>query len=95
MKPVCQLDEHDAHILGHGHQHLSETGRLVVAVVLDEGCPVLFLGALLVYSPKLCDGVHEPGHFSTEPLLQLLKADAAVLHDIVKKRSGQGGGIQV
>ena len=74
VEPVGQLDEQDADVLGHRHQHLAERGGLLglLGVELE---PV-----------ELGDPVHDGGDVRPELLLEVLVGDGGVLDGVVQER---------
>ena len=90
MEPVSQLDDDDANVLRHGHQHLADA--LSLSVALGD----IFCGPVLRQKVKSCelgDAVHQTGYLNPETLLQLLLREATVLNDIVEKGGGQRSGV--
>ncbi len=74
MEPIGELDEQDADVLGHRHEHLAERGGLLglLGVELE---PV-----------ELGDPVHDGGDVGPEPLLEVLVGDRGVLDGVVQER---------
>ena len=71
VQPVAQLDDHDAHVLAHGQQHLAQVFGLAV---LDVGEGDL---------GQLGDAVHKQRDLRAELLADLVDADGGVLGHIV------------
>jgi len=85
VQPVGQLDDKHPQVLGHGHEHLAQVLGLDAFVAADD------LGGLPGDLAQLGYPLHQLGHLRTEPLLDLLVADVAVLLDVVQ----EGGGYRV
>jgi hypothetical protein len=82
VKTVGELDEDDADVIGHGHEHLAK--------VLGLGLfPILKLNAI-----KLGEAGHQRGDDGAEPLRNLLKADTAVFNGVVQEGCHEGLGIE-
>ena len=76
VEAVGELDEDDADVLGHRHDHL--------AVVLGLG----LLAGLELDAGQLRDAVDEHGDLVAELLAQRVELDAGVLDDVVEERGG-------
>ena len=74
VEPVGQLDEQDADVLGHRHEHLAERGGLL-RLLRVELEPV-----------ELGDPVHDGGDVRPELLLEVLVGDGGVLDGVVQER---------
>ena len=79
VEAVGELDQDDAMVLGHRHDHL--------AVVLGLG----LLAALEVDSRQLGDAFDEPRHLVAELVAHLLDGRVGVLDDVVKDPGGDRG----
>ena len=77
MEPVAELDEDDAHVGGHGQQHLPE--------VLGLDAAALLLGDAQGQAVELGQALDELGGFLAEALGDLLVGDAAVLLHVVQE----------
>ncbi|MOA21569.1 hypothetical protein D3C78_1420680 [compost metagenome] len=77
VRAVGQLDEDDAHIAGHGQQHLAKRFSLV------------FLAGIELQLVQLGQSVDQLGHRQAEALGQIVLGDAAVFHGIVHQRRHQ------
>jgi len=89
VQAVGELDEHHAHVLRHGQQHLAQALRLRVLVTRTLRLALEFLDYL-----HLRDAVHEFCDARTELLLQVLQTHAGVLDHVVENRGCQGFMIQ-
>jgi hypothetical protein len=78
VKAVGELDEDDADVVGHGHEHLAK--------VLGLG----LFSILKLYAIELGEAGHQRGDHRAEPLCDLLKADAAVFHGVMQKGCHEG-----
>ena len=78
VEAVGELDEDDAHVLGHRHDHLP--------VVLG----LRLLAGLELDARQLGDAVDERGDLVAELLAQRVELDAGVLDDVVEQRGGDG-----
>jgi hypothetical protein len=78
VKTVGELDEDDADVIGHGHEHLAK--------VLGLG----LLSILKLDAIKLGETGHQRGDHGAKPLRNLLKADAAVFHGVMQKGCHEG-----
>ena len=76
VEAVGELDEDDAHVLGHRHDHLP--------VVLG----LRLLAGLELDACQLRDAVDERGDLVAELLAQRVELDAGVLDDVVEERGG-------
>ena len=76
VEAVGELDEDDADVLGHRHDHLAVVLglRLLAGLELDAG--------------QLRDAVDEQGDLVAELLAQRVELDAGVLDDVVEERGG-------
>ena len=84
VEPVRELDEDDAHVLGHGHEHLAEILGLKL-LLASEGKP-----------GDLRDAVYEDGHFLAEFGGQLLDGNVFhVFHDVVQEPRRDRNGVQL
>ena len=93
MEAVGQLDEDDADVLGHGHQHLAEA---LGVEAFGVGCAeAVGAGRTVVNAGELGYAVHQAGHIGAEPFFQVLHGDAAVLHHVVEEGGLDGIGVQV
>ena len=81
VQAVGQLDDDDADVLGHGHEHLANGGRLLVGerLHLDAG--------------DLGDALHQRPHLRVEGALHLLGRHLRVLHGVVEQRRRDGLGV--
>ena len=73
VEAIGELDEHDAHVLGHGDEHLADVFGLVL------------LGAAHVDLAELGDAVDELGDVVAEAAL-LVAGDLGVLDGVVEQR---------
>ncbi len=78
VEPISQLDDHDAHVLGHRHEHLADVLRLLL--LHRPGAPEL---------GELGDPVNETGDLATESLLDVRDGGVGVLGDVVEKGGGE------
>ena len=78
VEAVGELDEDDAHVLGHRDDHLP--------VVLG----LRLLAGLELDARQLRDAVDERGDLVAELLAQRVELDAGVLDDVVEERGGDG-----
>jgi hypothetical protein len=76
VEPVGQLDQQDADVLGHGHQHLAQGGGLL-----------RFLGVELE-PVELGDPVDDGGDVGPELLADVGQGDVGVLHGVVEEGGG-------
>ena len=81
VQAVGQLDDDDADVLGHGHKHLADRGRLLVGegFHLDAG--------------DLGDAFHQRPHLRVEGALHFLGGHLRVLHGVVEQRRRDGLGV--
>ena len=82
VRAVGQLDQDDAHVGGHGQQHLA------------EGLGLVFLPAAELQLVQFGEAVHQFRHRGAELLRQFFLGDAAVLHGVVQQRGHQGRGVE-
>ena len=82
VQPVGQLDQEDPPVVGHGHEHLADGGRLLglLGVELE---PV-----------ELGHAVDDPGHALAERLRDRLERQPGVLHRVVQQGGGHGLGVE-
>ena len=84
VEPVGELDDHDADVLGHREEHLSNALGLLL---LDAaGAPEL---------GELRDPVHELADLAAEALLEVRDGDVGVLRHVVQERGGQRLGVHL
>ena len=81
VRAVGQLDQDDAHVVGHGQQHLA------------EGFGLVLLPAAELQLVQLGEAVDQFGHGGAEFFRQLCLGDAAILHGVVQQRGHQGRGV--
>ena len=81
MLAVGQLDQHDAQIARHGHQHLAEVFRL------------RFLVGRELDAVELGQAVDHLGDLAAEFLGQFVLGRAGVFEHVVQQRGGDGIGI--
>ena len=82
VQPVRQLDQNHPDILAHGQDHFA------------KGLRLLLLPVRKVQLIQLRHAVHQAGHLVPKLILDRLQGHVfAVLHRIVQKRRGNGGGI--
>ena len=74
VEAVTELDEHHAHVLGHGHEHLADVLGLVL------------LGAAHVDLAELGDAVDELRDLVAEERPHLLASHLGVLDGVVQER---------
>ena len=87
MGAVRQLDEHHAHVLGHGEKDLAQVFRLQI------GDAELRRQALLLDGVQLCDAVHQAGDILAELLADGLQGDIGIFHYVME--NGRGDGLAV
>jgi hypothetical protein len=80
---VGELDQHHAHVLRHGHDHL--------AVVLG----LRLLAACEVDLGQLGDALDQQRHLVTEQLAHVLEVGVGVLDHVVHQSRGAGGGVEL
>ena len=73
VHPIGELDDDDADVLGHGHEHLPQVFRLLL---LPGG-----IGDLA----QLCHAVDEQCHLFAKLLLDVLQRAVGVLHHVVEQ----------
>ena len=83
VQAVGQLDQDDADVLGHGHEHL--------AVVFG----LLFLFGFEADAPQLGDPVYQMGDIGAKFLFYLFQGHPRILHHIVQQGGHDGGGIHL
>ena len=93
VEAVSQLYQHDPDVFSHGHQHLPDARRLGAAV-RTRGQPRAGPVPLYLGLGQLRDAVHELGDLVTEPIIELIKWDIAVFHNIVEEGGGQRSRVQ-
>ena len=73
MEPVCQLDEDDPYVVGHGDDDLADSLHRLYGfgLSLDD-----------VY---LCYAVHQSGDSGTELLGDEIQGDLGILHCVVEQ----------
>ncbi len=84
VEPVGELDDHDPHVLGHGHEHLPDV--LGLLLLHRPGAPEL---------GQLRHAVHEAGDVPAEALLDLGDGVVGVLGNVVEQRRGQRLGVHL
>ena len=84
VEPIGQLDDDDSHVLGHGHEHLSD----VLGLLLLHGPGGAELG-------ELRDSVYEAGHLAPEPLLDVRQRHVRVFGDVVQKGRSERLGVHL
>ncbi len=84
VQAVGELDEHHAHVLGHGQQHLAQALGLGMLVARAGRLALEFLDHL---HPG--HAVDEAGDGRAEFVFQVIERDAAVLHHVVQDRRRQ------
>ena len=77
VRAVGQLDENDAHILGHGQQHFA------------KGFGLGLFAGVEVQLVQLGQAIDQLGHRLVKLLAQIVFGDATVFHGIVQQGSGQ------
>ena len=92
VQAVGQLDQHDAHIIAHGQQHLADVFHFAVdgatAARVAIGRDILHWQIL-----ELGDAVHQQRDGRAELALQVDDGEVAVFHDIVQQTGGDGLGV--
>ena len=78
VQPVGELDDHDADVLGHGHEHLPDV--LGLLLLHRPGAAEL---------AQLRDAVDEARHLAAEALLDVGEREVGVLGDVVEQRGRQ------
>ena len=83
VEPVGDLDEDDADVLAHGHQHLPQVLHLLLLLggVMDTG--------------QLADALHQVRHRGGEQLADLLMGGVGVLDGVVEQGRHNGLRVQV
>ena len=84
VEPVGELDDHDPHVLGHGHEHLPDV--LGLLLLHRPGASEL---------AQLGDAVDEPRDLAPEALLDLGDGEVGVLGDVVQQRGRQRLGVHL
>ncbi len=90
MQPIGELDQHHAHIFGHGQQHLAQALR-----------PHGFLAAIaqpfliIADDPHFGDAINQMGHAGTAGLGNLIQGEVTVLHRVVENRRTQALVVEV
>ena len=81
MQPVGELDEKDAHVLGHGHDELAEILRLVrsIGLQLDQR--------------ELGHAVHKARNFRPEQPFNVRNGRVSILDHVMEERRRHRGGI--
>ena len=82
VQTVCQLDDDDADVLGHGDEDLAEIFRF------------LFLAGLEHDLVQLGDAADQFEHFLAEFGADVVLRGGRVLDDVVQKGGGDGGAVQ-
>ena len=77
VEPVAELDEDDADVLGHGHEHLADVLRLCLFAGVD------------VDLAELGDPVDQLGHVGTELVAHLLASHVGVLDGVMEQGGDQ------
>ena len=78
VQAVGELDDDDAHVLGHGQEHLAHAVELLV-----------FFGTV-IEAAQLGDAVDEEGYFLAEHLLDIFQGVRRIFDDIVEERRRNG-----
>ena len=79
---VADLDEHDADVLGHGHEHLAQILHL------------LFLDGGVLHLVQLGDALHQVGHRRGESLGHLFIGGVSILDGVVEQGGHDGVRVQ-
>ena len=87
MQPVGELDEHDAHIVDHGQEHLTEALGLFIL-------PAAFHFGPSVDLAQFGDAVNQPGDVLPKYLLDDFEGGFGVFQYIVQQSGGQRFTIQ-
>ena len=74
VQPVGDLDEDDADVLRHRHEHFAEVFHLLV------------LAARELHAGELCDALHDIGYLAAELPGDVLVGDGGVLNAVVQQR---------
>ena len=82
VQPVGDLDEDDADVLGHGHEHLAQVLHLL-----------LFHRGIL-HARQLGDALNKIRHGLAEQAGDLLKTGVGVLQTVVEQSGGDGVGVE-
>ena len=78
VQTVGELDDQDAQVLRHRHEHLAHRGGLLGLLGVE------------VDPLELGDAVDDRGDLGTEVLVELLQGDDGVLDRVVQERGGDG-----
>ena len=78
MQAVGELNDDDAHVLGHGQEHLAHAVELLI-----------FFGTV-IETAQFGDAVDEEGHFLAEHLLEVVQGIRRIFDDIVEERRRNG-----
>ena len=78
VEPVGELDEQDADVLGHRHEHLAQRGGLLRLLGVE------------LEAVELGDPVDDLGDLAPEHPLDLVLGDGGVLDRVVEQRGGEG-----
>ncbi len=90
MKPVGQLDDDDAHVLGHRHEHLADAcGPRGLVRVLDGADLVFAPGVHELVLRELGHAVDERGDLFPELIRELLVGDGSVFDHVVQQGGAQ------
>ena len=82
MQPVCDFDEDDPDVAGHGHEHLSQIFHL------------LFLCGGVLHPCQLGDALYQHGDSPAEVLCDLIKGGVGVFNAVVQQRAQNGVGVK-
>ena len=82
VEPVGDLDENDADVLAHGHEHFPQILHL------------LLLGGGILHPGQFGDALHQLGHRAAEPLGDVVKGGVGVLDAVVEQRAHHRVGVQ-
>ncbi len=75
VQPVCKLDDQDAKILRHGHEHLAHRGRLLLFTRIEPD------------ALELGHAVDDRCNVGTEPLVDVGECDLGVFDSVMQQRS--------
>ena len=84
VEPVGELDDDDAHVLGHGHEHLSD----VLGLLLLHRPRTAELA-------QLRDAVDQARDFAAKSLLDLGDREVGVLRNVVQQGCGERLGVHL